>query len=147
MKHKPAYQLSGRGLSALLFTVIATTMTILVVSTLSMGRAVDKPLPVDVAVGKRPVPVPGGGGAMMTDVVILSNQSGDSIPNLDISINSQYFLYRDAPLAQGEELVLPQSIFSTKSSQRYDPERYPLTSITVTGRLPSGSRGVIEKAF
>jgi len=42
---------------------------------------------------------------------------------------------------------LPQQIFSTKSSQRFIPGRYPITEITVTGKLPSGRRAVKTAPF
>lgn len=107
-------------------------------------RAADKSLPVRVDFGKRPVEVPGGEAAIVTDVLILTNLANFSIPRITIDINGQYFLHRDAPLAIGEELVLPQQIFSTKSNQRWVPGRYPITEINVTGQLPSKARGVLK---
>jgi len=56
-------------------------------------------------------------------------------------------LYRDSPVLPAERLVFPQSIFSTKSNQRWVPGRYPLTKISVTAKLPSGRRGVKIERF
>lgn len=147
MNKPPGIKLSGRGLTVLMFSVIFTTMSILITGTILMGRAADKPLPVDVTIGNRMMPVADGSGAVMTEVVVIENNSEAEIPNLDISINKQYFLYQGTPLKEGDELVVPQAIFSTKSNQRYDCKKYPVTKIIVTGKLPSGARGVFEKKF
>lgn len=124
--------------------MIFITITAVVGTTVWMGSASDQPLPVIASIDQQMVQVPDGSGATLTDVIVLKNLSGDSLPKIDISINKQYFLYRDSPLEPHEELVLPQSIFSTKSSIRFNPDNYPITLITVTGRLPSGARGVYE---
>lgn len=144
---KPARQLSGRKVTVILYTAVLATISTVLIGTYSMGRPSDAPLPVDVTIEKRPVPVPDGTGAVVTDVIVVKNNSDDEFPKLDISINGQYFLYRDSPLMPREELVVPQSIFSTKSNLRYDCKKYPIDSIVVTGRLPSGSRGVHEIEF
>ncbi|QDS87693.1 hypothetical protein CA51_18970 [Rosistilla oblonga] len=141
---RPGPSLSGPKTTLLLYGLIIATITIVVGSTVWMGQASDQPLPVKAELDQRMVDVPDGSGARLTDVIVLTNLSGDALPKIDISINAQYFLYRDSPLAPHEELVLPQSIFSTKSSLRFNPDNYPIQTITVTGRLPSGARGVYE---
>ena len=62
---------------------------------------------------------------------------------MPININGQYLLFRDSPLKPREELVLPQRIFTDKrSSARFNPSKYPVEEVTVTGQLPSGARGL-----
>lgn len=141
---RPEPKLSGRGLTLLLLLVCLLPLAVLTGYAVMHGPATDKSLPVEVEIGKRPVMLASGEGAVLADVVVIRNQADYAIPNLTIDLNSQYFLYQHQPLQVGEELVLPQEIFSTKSNQRWVPGRYPLTEINVTGRLPSGARGVIE---
>ncbi|QDV68232.1 hypothetical protein Poly24_19410 [Rosistilla carotiformis] len=141
---RPGPRLSGPKTTLLLYGLIFITITTVIGTTVWMGRASDQPLPVKAELDQRMVDVPDGSGATLTDVIVLTNLSEHELPKIDISINSQYFLYRDSPLGPHEELVLPQSIFSTKSSLRFNPDNYPIQTITVTGRLPSGSRGVYE---
>lgn len=145
--HRPGPTLSPRGLTLLWLAVCLIPLTAITVYALVYGRASDEPLPVAVSLDKRPVQTAAGGGAMVTDVVVVSNEGGFDIPNLTIDLNGQYFLYRQSPLEAGEELVLPQAIFATKSNQRFVPGRYPITQVNVTGRLPNGARGVAEVRF
>lgn len=142
-----APQLTGRGLMVLLLLAVALTLAVLAGVALRYGRSHDAPLPVEVELGRRPIPAGDGSGALLTDVVILRNLADYPIPNLTISINGQYYLYRHSPLAAGQELVVPQQVFATKSNQRFVPGRWPITKITVTGRLPGGTRGVTEVEF
>lgn len=141
---RPAPRLSARGLTASLLLACLLPLAGLTLYAVVYGRASDHPLPVDVEVGKRPVELPSGQGAIWTDVVVLKNRAEFDIPNLTLDLNGQYFLHQHRPLEAGEELILPQQIFMTKSSQPWVPGRYPLTEVNVTGRLPSGARGVIE---
>ncbi|MEZ6086529.1 MAG: hypothetical protein R3C05_00530 [Pirellulaceae bacterium] len=141
---RPGPRLSGPKTTLMLYGLIVVTISIVVGATIWMGRASDKALPVSAKLDRRMVPVADGSGAIPAEVIVLKNLSDHEIAKVDISINGQYFLYRNSPLAANEELVLPQNIFSTKSNMRYNPEKYPVESITVTGRLPSGSRGVHE---
>ena len=111
------------------------------------GKAADKPLPVRIELDRRPIQAAHSRGAVVTDVVVIENLSDRSIPNLTADLNGQYFLYRSSPLGPGETLVLPQMIFKTKSNQTFNPKTYPVTEVTVTGRLPSGARGVTQVPF
>ncbi|WP_235934759.1 hypothetical protein [Candidatus Laterigemmans baculatus] len=141
---RPEPKLSGRGLTLALLLACILPLIALTGYAILHGPATDKSLPVEVEVTKRPIPVASGEGALLTDVIVVRNKADFDIPNLTLDLNSQYFLYQDSPLKAGEELVLPQRIFSTKSNQRWVPGRYPLTEVNVTGRLPSGARGVLE---
>ena len=145
--HRPAPTLSPRALTLLWLAVCLVPLTAITAYVLIYGRTSDQPLPVTVSLDKRPVDTVGGGGAMVTDVVVINNHGDFDIPNLTMDLNGQYFLYRQSPLKAGEELVLPQEIFSTKSNQRFVPGRYPIRTVNVTGRLPSGARGVAEVHF
>lgn len=144
---RPEPKLSGRGLTILLLLVCLLPLIGLTTYAVLHGPATDKSLPVEVQVTKRPVMVASGEGAILTDVIVVKNKADFDIPNLTLDLNGQYFLYQDSPLKAGEELVLPQQIFSTKSNQRWVPGRYPLSEVNVTGRLPSGARGVVEIEF
>ena len=144
MARRPAPTLTGRGLTALLLLACLLPLLVLSLYAIFYGRASDTPLPVDVEVGKRPVAMASGEGSVLADVVIVTNKTDFAIPNLTLDLNGQYFLYQDRPLEPGEELVLPQQIFMTKSNQPWVPGRYRLTEVNVTGRLPSGARGVLE---
>lgn len=122
-------------------------LSVLTVYTLMFGRASDRPLPVEVTTERRLVTTRNGEGAVARDVVVIRSEAEFDIPNLTVDLNGQYFLHRQSPLEAGEELVLPQQIFATKSNQRFVPGRYPITEVNVTGRLPSGARGVAEFSF
>ncbi len=137
-----APQLSGRYVTAALYALVFVTISILAGVALWIGPTEDHELPVTVKTGRAMIDLPDGSGAVMTDVMIVTNESDDVLTNIDIAINAQYFLYRDPPLRPREVLTLPQSIFCTKSSLRFDPTARPITKITITGRLPSGARGV-----
>lgn len=138
----PAPRLSGRGFTWLLLLTCFVPLIGLSVYAAYFGRVSDTELPVEVGVGSEPVQAAGGQGAILTDVLWLQSRSDVDLLNVTIDINGQYFLYRQAPLRAGERLVLPQQIFSTKSSQRWVPGRYRITEINVTAKLPSGRRGV-----
>jgi hypothetical protein len=144
---RPEPKLSGRGLTTALLLACFLPLAGLSIYAIIVGGAFDKPLPVEVEVGKRMVPIAEGGGAVLADVVIIRNLSDHDIPRLTIDLNGQYFLHQDKPLTVGEELVLPQAIFSTKSNQRWNPGDYPLKEINVTGQLPTKGRGVLEVNF
>lgn len=139
--------LSRRGLTLLFIAAFLLPLIALTVYAMLFGRASDRPLPVEATVGRRPVITRGGEGAVTHDVVVIRSRADFDIPKLTIDLNGQYFLHRDSPLKAGEELVLPQQIFATKSNQRFFPGRYPITEINVTGQLPSGARGVAEFRF
>lgn len=138
----PSLQLSRRGL---IFSLLAmVTAGALVYGT--FPDSVGGPsLPVEARVDRLPVETRGGGGAVVTDVVVITSKSDDAIPRLSIEINGQYLLFRDSPLEAREELVLPLRVFTDKrSSQRYNAEKYPPKEIVVTGQLPSGARGLTQ---
>ena len=138
--------LGARGLTLSLLAACFIPLAGLSIYAITVGGAYDKPLPVEVAIDVRPVELASGGGAVLAPVVVIRNLADFEIPRLTIDLNGQYFLHQDAPLRVGEELVLPQEIFSTKSNQRWKPGVYPITEINVTGQLPSRARGVLEWA-
>jgi hypothetical protein len=111
------------------------------------GRAAEHTLPVEITLDRRFVETRDGTGAALTEVVVVESLADFDITNVTLNLNGQYFLYQDAPLKARETLVLPQQIFATKSNQRFTPGRYPITDVTVTGKLPSGARGVTETPF
>jgi len=141
---RPEPKLSGKGLSLSLLLACLVPLGGLSIYAVLVGGAYDKPLPVKVELGQRPVPVMNSNAKVIADVVILTNLADYDLPRLTIDLNGQYFLHQNSPLTVGEELVLPLAIFSTKSNQRWEPGAYPLTSINVTAQLPSRSRGVLE---
>lgn len=147
MKTRPEPKLSGQGLTLALLLACILPLSGLSIYAVIAGGAFDKPLPVEVEVGRRALPVANGEAAVMDDVLIIRNLSDDAIPRLTIDINGQYFLHQEKPLGAGEELVLRQAAFATKANQFWVPGKYPITEINVTGQLPSKSRGVLEVAF
>ncbi|MEM9645799.1 MAG: hypothetical protein AAF989_12485 [Planctomycetota bacterium] len=147
-KIAPSPKLSSRGLVMALLTTCILPLTVLSVYAAIYGRASQHRLDVVARLDVQLVRTKGGQGAIPTEVVVIENLSTDEIPNLTVDLNGQYFLYQESPLGRGETLVVPQSIFATKSNQRFKPKGpYPITEVTVTGRLPSGARGVTEFAF
>ncbi len=146
-KLAPTPKLSGTALTIALLTVSILPLAGISLYATLYGRAAEKPLPVEVQLDRQLVIDESGQGGLVTDVVVIKNLSEHPIPNLTVDLNGQYFLYRDSPLGENETLVLPQAIFMTKANQRFTPGRYPITDVTVTGRLPSNARGVTEVAF
>jgi hypothetical protein len=143
----PTARLSSRGLVLLLLGVCLAPLTGLTFYAVRWGRAAEKQLPVLVQFDQRYVPTVNNGPAVLTDVVVIINDSDFEIPQLTININGQYFLYQDQPLKVSEKRAVPLQIFATKANQRWVLGRYPIESVTVTGRLPSGARGVTESLF
>jgi hypothetical protein len=143
----PAPRLSARGLFLALGAVCLFPLITLSVYAIVFGKASEYKLPVAVLVDRRPLPTVDGKAQVLDDVVVIQSQVDFDIPNVTVNLNGQYFLYQDKPLAAGEELVVRQAAFATKSNQRWVPGRYPLDEITVTGKLPSGARGVTEVQF
>lgn len=146
-KLAPAPRLSPRGLAVALITACLAPLTALSLYAIFYGSAAQHGLDVEVSLERRMIATADGGGAIPADVVVVQNVSGHEIPNLTIDLNGQYFLYRNSPLGEDQSVVVPQNIFATKSNQRFVPGRYPITEVTVTGRLPSGARGVTEVPF
>ena len=143
----PTLTLSSRGLLLLLLLVCLVPLSGLTLYAMVFGRAAEYKLPVNITIERRFVETRDGTGAVLTDVVVVESLADFDIPNVTLDLNGQYFLYQDAPLKAGETLVLPQQIFATKSNQRFTPGRYPIEDVTVTGKLPSGARGVTETPF
>lgn len=143
----PAPRLSARGLFVSLAAVCLFPLITLSVYAVLFGKASEHKLPVTILVDRRPIPTIDGKGQILDDVVVIQSEVDFAIPNVTVNLNGQYFLYQEKPLAGGEELVVRQAAFATKSSQRWVPGRYPLDEITVTGRLPSGARGVTEVRY
>ncbi|QEG40009.1 hypothetical protein [Roseimaritima ulvae] len=144
---RPGPKLSSRTLTLSLMGACFLTLLMLFSYALFYGRGYDKSLPVTVTLEQRPVEALGGRGAVLTDVVVVKSLAETDLPRVTLDLNGQYFLYQDAPLRAGEELVLPLGIFKTKSNQTFVPGRYPVTEVNVTAQLPSGARGVAEVTF
>lgn len=141
----PTLQLSRRGLILSLAAMVGVGLSVYALFPESVGGP---SLPVEVELDQQPVETASGDGALMTEVVIIRNLADHEIPRLTLDINGQYLLLRDSPLAAGETLILPQRIFTDKrSSARFNPSKYDVEDVTVTGQLPSGSRGVIQFEF
>lgn len=141
----PTLRLSRTGLLVSLAMMVLAGLSVYALFPESVGGP---PLPVRVELDLQPVETVSGGGAMVTEVVVITNLSDHEIRKLSIDINGQYLLYRDPALQIGESLVLPQSVFTDKrSSQRFNPSKYPVEDVTVTGQLPGGARGVSKFEF
>ncbi|MEM6366555.1 MAG: hypothetical protein AAF745_19165, partial [Planctomycetota bacterium] len=111
------------------------------------GKAIEQTLPVAITIDRRPLPTINGQGRVLEDVLVVESEAEFDIPNVTMNLNGQYFLYQDKPLAAGETLVVRQAAFATKSNQYWVPGRYAITKVLVTGRLPSGARGVTEVLY
>ncbi len=141
----PTLQLSRAGLMLCLLTMVTVGVTVYSLFPESVGG---KPLPVDVQLDRQPIETTSGMGAVLTEVLVVRNLSNHEIPKLTLEINEQYLLFQDPPLAIGESLVLPQRVFTDKrSSQRFNPSKYPVKDVIVTGQLPSGARGMTKFEF
>lgn len=139
-KVAPTLQLSRTGLMMSLLAMVTAGLAVYTMFPESVGGP---PLPVEVAIDSQPVETTSGRGAVVTEVVVVKNSSENEIPKLTIEINGQYLIIQEKPLSIGESLVLPQSIFTDKrSSQRFNPGKYDVADVTVTGQLPNGARGV-----
>ena len=75
----PTLTLSRGGLLLSMLGMIAVGLGVYAIFPESVGGP---PLPVTVQLDKQPVEVPGGGGAVMTEVVILRNDSDHAIPRI-----------------------------------------------------------------
>lgn len=146
-KIAPVTELSSRGLMLALAATCLVPLCGLTVYAAFFGRAADRPLPVVVEVANRPIERADGRGSILDHVIVVTNTADFDIPNVTADLNGQYFLYRDSPLMAGESIVIRQSIFATKANQMFVPGRYPITDVTITGKLPSGGRGVTEVLF
>ena len=143
----PVAQLSARGLFLALAAVCLFPLITLSVYAVVFGKASEHPLPVRVLIDRRPLPTQDGSAQLLEAVVVIESQVDFDIPNVTVNLNGQYFLYQDKPLTARETLLVRQAAFATKSNQRWVPGRYRLTEITVTGKLPSGARGVTEVQY
>ena len=141
----PTMRLSSRGLTIALFSMAVVGLGVYAMFPDSVGGP---PLPVTAAIERQPIETTGGQGALLTEVVVVQNQADHEIRRLSIEINGQYLLFQNSPLAVAEKLVLPQRVFTDKrSSQRFNPDKYQVEEIIVTGQLPSGARGVSKFEF
>ena len=137
-------RLSALALTVALAATVLTTLAVLSLYAWRFGKATDKPLPVSVESGMFAVPTVDGKLAVLTPAIRLRNLSDSPIPNLSISINSEFLLYRDSPLGASAELVLPLEVFKTKASHPFRPQSMTVRKISVYGQLPSRARGVID---
>jgi hypothetical protein len=141
----PTLQLSRRGLVFAFLAMVGAGLSVYSMFPESVGGP---PLPVNVVLDRQPIQTTGGQGALLTEVVVLENKSDHEIKRVSIEINGQYLIFQNSPLPAGENLILPERIFTDKrSSQRFDPTKYDIEDIIVTGQLPSGKRGVSKFEF
>ena len=106
------------------------------------------PLPVTVSLEEAPVETTAGNIAMLTQVVSVTSDFDQPIKNLAIELNGDYVMMQSSPLAPGEKLVLPLSVFTAKrSSRRFDPQRQAVEDVIVRGQLPNNARGVSKFEF
>lgn len=144
-KLAPTTRLTRTGLIASLLAMVAAGLAVYSLFPSSVGGP---PLPVEVTLDNQPVITVSGKGAVMTEVVVIKNLSDHEIGKLTIDINGQYLLLQNSPLQIGETLTLPQRVFTDKrSSQRFEPSRYDVKDVVVTGQLPGGARGVSKFDF
>lgn len=136
----PTLQLSRRGLILSLGSMVLAGLGVYALFPASVGGP---PLPVEVELDKQPMVTKDNHSVVVTEIVRVKNLTSHEIPKLSIEINGQYLLFRDSPLAAEEVLELPQRVFTDKrSSQRFNPSKYRVEEIVVTGQLPSLARGV-----
>ncbi len=141
----PSARLSRGGLIAALMTMVAVGLGVYALFPESVGGP---ELPVSVSLGQEPVQTTSGKVSMLTEVVKVTNRADHQIGRLSIELNDQYLIMQSSPLAAGETLTLPQSVFTDKrSSQRFDPNVKQVTEVVVTGQLPNNSRGVSRFEF
>jgi len=141
----PRLHLSRRGLCICLVSMVAAGLSVYAMFPERVGGP---PLPVAVELGKGAMPTADGAGKLLTEVIVLTNLTDHPIPRFSIEINDQYLLIRDAPLAANERLELPQRVFTDKrSNHRFNPIKYPVEAVTLTGQLPTGARGVTRFLF
>ena len=141
----PRLHLSRRGLCTCLLLMVAAGLSVYAMFPERVGGP---PLPVGVEIGKGVMPTADGAGKLLTEVIVLTNLTDHPIPRFSIEINDQYLLIRDAPLAAKERLELPQRVFTDKrSNHRFNPIKYPVEAVTLTGQLPTGARGVTRFLF
>ncbi|QDT11874.1 hypothetical protein [Stieleria marina] len=144
-KIAPTLQLSRRGLVLSLSAMAALGLSVYAL----FPESINGPsLPVSVTLDRDVVATKTGEGATLTDVVVIKNLADVAIPRLSIEVNGQYLLHRESPLPADEPLILPLRVFTDKrSSQRYNPVKYPPIEVMVTGQLPSGARGISHFDF
>ncbi|MCO8124045.1 hypothetical protein NHH03_20035 [Stieleria sp. TO1_6] len=141
----PTAQLSRRAMIAAFAVMIGVGLAVYAMFPNSVGGP---PLPVTVTLGAEPVETVSGGMAVLTPVVIIRSDLDQPIRNLAIELNDGYLLMQASPLQPGEQLVLPQEVFTDKrSSRRFDPDRQQVTEVIVRGQLPSKIRGVSKFEF
>jgi hypothetical protein len=141
----PTLRLSRTGLIMSLLAMVLAGVGVYCIFPESVGGP---PLPVQISLDQQPVETTSGVGAVMTEVVVIRNLADHPIPRLSIEINGQYLMFQESPLTVGQSLVLPLRVFTDKrSSQRYNPTKYPAKDITVAGQLPSGARGMTKVKF
>ncbi len=141
----PTMRMTRTGLIACLAAMVVCGFSVYAIFPNSVGGP---PLPVLATIEFEPVETVSGVGAMLTEVVVIENLIDDEIGKLTIDINGQYLYLQNSPLAPRERLVMPQRTFTDKrSSARFDPVKYPVKDIVVTGQLPSGARGVSKFEF
>lgn len=141
----PTLQLSRRGLILSLAAMVAAGLGVYGVFPERVGGP---SLPVEVELDEKPIVTTGNQGVVLTKIVRVRNLADHEIPRLSVEINGQYLLMQNSPLAIGEALELPQEVFTDKrSSQRFNPDKYQVEEIVVTGQLPSNARGVSTFEF
>jgi hypothetical protein len=144
-RQAPTLRLTRTGLIACLSAMVVGGLSVYSLFPEQVGGP---PLPVNVRVEVQPVETTSGVGALMTEVVVVENLINDPIRKLSIDINGQYLYIQNSPLAANEVLVMPQRAFTDKRSHtRFDPVKYPVEDIVVTGQLPNSSRGVSKFEF
>ena len=141
---RPGPTLPGRMLFLLLAAIALVGVSVYSLFPSAVGGPA---LPIDVDVDLALIDA-GGGQKLSAKVVRLTNTSHAPIRHLSVILNGHYQLNRQSPIAAGETLTLPQSIFTDKrSSRRFNPAEAEIHKVVVRGQLPAGTRGVSVHEF
>ncbi|PQO42006.1 hypothetical protein [Blastopirellula marina] len=127
--------LSKFGLTCFLATVVILPIGMLTFLWVSLPKASDRPLPVEIRLAKE-------SGQMM---LVVKNDSDSELSNIGITLNDWFNFYSADPLSGGKELRVSLSSFMRKNGLPFDPAIHQLMEIGVYAQLEDNSRGVWER--
>jgi len=148
----PGRQLSRRGLTILLLIVAATPVVAVLYLWNTLPPIHQRPL--QVALEQVDAIAPEGehqasgnqGAAAPADaasrLLRFRNDSDEPWTNVGVTLNERFHFHRPGTLAPGETVELYLTQFALRSGGKFDPAVIDVSSVAITARLPSGSRGL-----
>lgn len=136
LMRRPGLLLNRRSLSLLFGLVLLCPIVIVVVLSVILPTAHDRPLAVSAEFFEQPGNLP---------ELRVRNEGEVPLRALRIELNGAFAYYPQAPLPPGQAVDLELDWFMKKTGSHLEPAQTEIRTIHISARLPGNQRAVFEK--